>query len=109
MTSKYVAELLVDELLKQKDGHDSLVTALKQRIDHLSDELEKECNTTSIHFRFLRDNHPELIEEFVKLAYSKNNPHYPHDAKYAVEGFHDETLDLSTIPCTGTDFKPWSA
>ena len=106
MNRDYATLLLVDELLKQKDAHDSLVTALKQRIDDLSAEIEKESEVGLRHFLFLRDNHPELIKEFVEFAYSTK---YFFSAKSAVEGFHDETLDLSTIPCTGTDFKPWSA
>ena len=52
---------------------------------------------------FFLDGHPELIPEFVALAYEED----PQSAKTMVAMFHDETLDLSKIACTGQDFDPW--
>lgn len=96
-------EILKTELMRQKEAHDSLVSLLNHRINSLEREIDEKNDVRFIHYLFLSKKHEELIEEFVEFAYRE----IPDTAKIAVQAFHDGILDLSTIPCTGNDFKPW--
>lgn len=79
------------------------VDELNRQVDDLQSKLEKRRDQAFIHYLFFVDLHPELIPELVELAYKKE----PESAKNSVSDFHDETLDLSTLECTGKDFTPW--
>lgn len=90
-------------LLTQADAHHDIIRVLKERIQYQTEEIEEKGAQLSVLRGFFLDHHPELIPEFVNLAYAEHED----IAKQAVSVFHDETLDLSTLPCTGSDFKPW--
>ena len=94
---------VVWELLKQKEAHDALVATLKHRIDDHEAERELLSDGSFVRFLFFEEDHPELIPEFVARAYKE----FPETAKHMVNAFHDETIDLSTLDCTGNDFEPW--
>jgi hypothetical protein len=96
-------ETLVEELLKQKAAHDALVDALHQRIESLADQVFLLKEKSSVTYLFFTNLHRELVPEFVEMAYRER----PEVAKKCVSAFHDDTLDLSELPCTGDDFKPW--
>lgn len=90
--AKLICEILFMGLAHQGEA----VRTDKERIE----ELEQ------IHFLmhlFFVKNHPELIPKFVEMAYQE----IPDEAIEAVTSLHDETFDLSTLECTGNDFKPW--
>jgi len=94
---------LVDALLEQRAAHDSLIAAMCQCIADLKSEFDDKVSQGFITYQFFVDHHPELIPEYVKVAYEER----PESARAAVSAFHDEVLDLSKIACTGSDFKPW--
>ena len=90
-------------LLQQEDAHHELVRTLRQHLANLDTEVERKGSATYVTYLFFTEHHPELIQEYVELAYATDKD----VAKEVVAGFHDEALDLSTLPCTGKDFKPW--
>lgn len=67
MEPEYVRRYLVEELLTQKEAHDSLVTALGARIVDLENERDHLSNESFIVYDFFTKKHPELIEEFASL------------------------------------------
>jgi hypothetical protein len=103
MTPEYSNSTMVDALLIQRKAHDSLINALSERIGYLEEEEQLARDENFAAYLFFSINHRELVTEFVELCYIE----IPDSAKKAVEALHDETLDLSTLPCTGRDFKPW--
>ena len=80
-----------------------LIQALEKKIFDLNLQLDVEQAETFSVFVWMKNEHPELVREWVEFIYKEQ----PEFAKKIVGAFHDETIDLSTIPCTGTDFKPW--
>ncbi len=99
---EYATSMMVDELLKQKEANDAIVSVLRRRIDDLETEKERQnCSLFLLHLFFLK--HKDLITEFVELAYKDS----PECARRTVAALHDEAADLSKIDCTGDDFKPW--
>ena len=94
----------VEALLEQKASHDSLTAALQQRIHDLETEAEALTQSRYAIHCFLVDEHPELCKEFVEVAYRECDTGLEH---YAVASLHDQTIDLTTIKCTGSDFDPW--
>lgn len=92
-----------EALMKQKKHYDFLFAAMAGKIKHLEDEIEDLDEMGMCSYYFFKKHH-EMIPEYVALAYencSKKN------AISEVGAFHDETFDLSTLECTGTDFKGW--
>lgn len=92
----------IEALLEQKKANDALVDALVSIISELEEKILNYQEAKYIPYLLMRE-HPELIPEYVELAYANE----PAVAKMVVESLHDETFDLSTLECTGTDFKPW--
>ena len=99
-TEQEVAPLLV-----QKAAHDKLVSAVSERARDLANEIERLRQTRYAVYTFFTEKHPELLEEFVNVAYKECDDKME---SHAVSGFHDDgVLDMSTIKCTGDDFDPW--
>jgi|GEM_PF-2370424 hypothetical protein len=94
-----------EALREQKRAHDAFVSILDDRINTLEKALESADYEGMMIHTFLINNHPDLIREYVEHCYS-DCEWRPH-AKRAVESFHDEELDLSTLECTGGEFKQW--
>jgi hypothetical protein len=99
---KYHVTDLSQALLLQKKAGDSLVDTLAERIKELEFEALKNSEMNYIPYLFLQ-KHPELIPDYVAMAYKT----VPDTAKGVVASLHEETLDLSTLGCTGDDFQPW--
>ena len=76
-----------------------LVSALEKKEEELLDERAEGFAT---YMYFLKKG-PEAIIDFVEFVYAN----HPDCARSAVASFHDDQIDLSKIPCTGNDFKPW--
>ena len=96
---------IVDVLMAQKKQNDVLIDAMEERIKFLEDELEQKNDARFCRYKFFTENHPELIPEYVAVVYAQSD--VKANARTEVSSFHDETLDLSTLECTGTDFKRW--
>lgn len=94
----------IGELVDNYRPHHSIETEkLRRQVDGLQLELASVKDQSFIHYLFFVDLHPELVAELVELAYKKE----PESARDLVADFHDQTLDLSTLECTGKDFTPW--
>lgn len=99
-------ERLADALLEQKSAHDELIRVLKNRMADLEFELrasQKEAQDFLCLFEFIGEHYQDIIPEFVEYVYSLDNV---TSKKNSVRSFSSD-FDLSTIPCTGTDFQPW--
>jgi hypothetical protein len=100
---KYHVSNLSKALLLQKEASDALIGTLAERIIELESEALTNAEMNFIPYKFLQNN-PMLIPDYVALAYKTD----PNVAKEAVSSLHDESLDLSTLDCTGDDFQPWA-
>jgi len=107
----YTRKCLLESLQKQADAHADMNKINAGVIAELEEKLEREWNnsfTTHMFMQSLKDR--DFIEKFVEFTYTeKQKTNFMDHANLmdCVAFFHDETLDLSTIPCTGDDFKPW--
>jgi hypothetical protein len=99
---KYHLTGLSQALLLQKKANDTLVDTLAERVKELESQALNNVEMNYIPYAFLQKN-PELIPGYVEIAYKTE----PNVAKEAVASLHEETLDLSTLDCTGDDFQPW--
>ena len=93
-----------EALMIQKKHYDFLIDVMTEKITHLEDKITDLDEMGMCSYYFFTKNHPEMIPEYVALAYKKCSK---KNAKKEVEAFHDETFDLSTLECTGTDFEKW--
>ena len=93
---------IVDALMAQKKQNDVLIDAMEEKIEFLKEELICMEDARYCRYAFF-EKHPELIPEYVATVYKKSESN--EYAKQEVAYFHDEILDLSTLECTGTDFK----
>lgn len=98
-------EALVEALQSQRKAHNGYVEALEERIRILESQLEA-ADAEGFMIHTFMTARLDLVKGYVEHCYSLTEEYSDH-AKAAVEGFHDDTLDLSKIPCTGKDFKPW--
>ena len=95
---------VVEALIQQKKHYDFLFAAMAEKIKHLENKITDLDEMGRCSYYFFTQNHPEMIPEYVALAYEKCSK---KNAKREVEAFHDETFDLSALECTGTDFEEW--
>lgn len=95
---------VADAVIEQKQQHDKLIKVLTERIKFLEDEVDEHINMSMVAFTFITKKHPELIPEYVELAYEECDKEL---ARKEVAAIHDETFDLSTLKCTGKDFDKW--
>jgi len=112
ISEEYANQDLCEALLKQQDAHIELVLALKGRIKILEDQIERHRIRHSKCLDFF-DSRPELIQPYVEFIFaaideSDEDGLSREDAISEVRYFHDSALDLSTLPCTGKAFQPWS-
>ena len=95
---------IADAVTGQKEQHDKLVEILTKRIKFLEDEVDERGAMSMVAYYFITKKHPELIPEYVELAYEECDKEL---ARKEVAAIHDETFDLSTLKCTGKDFDKW--
>lgn len=94
---------LTEALLKQKEGHDTLVDALKKEIDDNESDIDALYVELYVIHSFLKKCDVDIIRKFVEFAYIDD----PERAKSIVGFLHDETIDLSTIKASKDDFDKW--
>lgn len=104
MTDHYQIETLCNELLEQKKAHDKLVMALTKQIGSLESRLsDSEEDAYEYYSHVVSACRKPSLVDFVIGVYRRS----PSSAKRIVAAIHDDTFDLSTIECSGDDFKPW--
>jgi len=100
---EYSTKDLAAKLIEQKYSHDSLVKTLEMYIGSME---SSKCNSEDelhIYYKFFTTHGKELLPQLVEFFYKEDGD----KAASMIGCYHDETLDLSTMDCTGSDFKSW--
>jgi len=100
--SKAFNKEMVDFTLCQKRANNEIIDLLSRRIDYLEEDLDLYQKKHFALYDYLTDN-KKLVAPYVEFIYSEHKD----IAKDEVEAYHDETIDLSKLKCTGDDFEPW--
>ena len=91
------AAILISTLMKKLEEKDKKINFLTEV------RLALRC--------FLEDKAKDMVIPWVQFVYEEfpkySESEFSKNSKEMVSELHDATLDLSTIPCTGTDFEPW--
>ena len=100
MTDKYLVRHYEREIADIHKFYGEQISALIKQIECRDNELH---DLTDEHYEWLgfaikQGKVREAVEHFYREM--------PGRAKEVVKGYHDEDMDLSTIPCTGEDFRP---
>lgn len=86
------------------DAAEILIEALLEKIKKYKEEESVYAEIWFSAFCFFTsDEGKDALVPFIKFAYREHRD----IAKRAVQGFHDETIDLSTLDCSRPDFAPW--
>jgi hypothetical protein len=82
-----------------------LISALQEEIKVLKADSEEEADHRFATYMFFNKDGKEHIISYVEFLYREHG----EIAKEMVSSLHDDTFDLSTIPCCKDDFEPWEA
>jgi hypothetical protein len=80
-----------------------LIETLMDRLKKTEEGLANKCEETFLIYMFLGERRKDALPDWIKYVYEQQ----PELAKDIVAKYHVDTIDLSTLECSASDFKSW--